>query len=83
VFCAFDKVHPLSGLKNKLLAYERLLDTRRGNSKNICLIQIGNAIEYIPNSATYMDSILTAKEEILAVVNRISSKYRGSIIYKE
>jgi len=39
IFCSYDRLHPLSGLSNKLLAFNQLLETYPRLRKDVCLVQ--------------------------------------------
>jgi len=76
VIASVDKLSPISGLKNKLIGFEHLLESCEEYRRKLLLIQ------YTTFNSKWIFNV-QASAETEELVKRINKKFPGSVIYKE
>jgi trehalose 6-phosphate synthase/phosphatase len=76
IIASVDKLSPISGIKNKLLGYKKLLEQHPQYYEKLVLIQYCTA-------TSQWEFTKEASDEINNLVNEINSKFPDSVIYSE
>ena len=81
IISSIDRFHPISGLKNKLLAYQKFLRDYPHYRQQACLVQyvvVSEGQHHLNNEYTQ------TRSEILQLIREIEEEFgRGAIHYQE